>query len=116
MNENIRKFLEAVSQDKELIEKLKKAETPEAVIALAAEMGFPLTAEDLEQQPGSDIVSDDELDAVAGGKTCVCVLGGGGEKSGRDLLCWCTVEGYGTDIGKNMRCGCFVGGGGEDTN
>ena len=90
MTDNMKKFLEAVSQNKECIEKLKKAETPEAVIALAAENGFTLTQEDLKQEPASGKISDDELEAVAGGKTCSCFFGGGGEWSGG-----CIVSGVG---------------------
>lgn len=37
MTENMKKFLEAVSDDKEFIGKLTKAENAESVIALAAE-------------------------------------------------------------------------------
>ena len=66
MTENMKKFLEAVSQEKEFTEKLTKAETVEAVIALAKEKGFTLTAEDLKPQAGE--LNDDELDAVAGGE------------------------------------------------
>ena len=91
MTDNMKKFLEAVSQDKEFLEKLTGAETPEAVIALAAEKGFTLTQEDLKQEPASGKISDDELEAVAGGETCGCFFGGGGERS----------------------CGCFFGGSGK---
>ena len=82
MTDNLKTFLEAVSQDREFTKRLTKAETPEAVIALAAEKGFTLTQEDLKQEPASGGISDDELEAVAGGKTCGCFFGGGGEWSG----------------------------------
>ena len=82
MTDNMKKFLEAVSQNKECIEKLKKAETPEAVIALAAEKGFTLTQEDLKRESATGEISDGELEAVAGGKTCACFFGGGGTFSG----------------------------------
>ena len=95
MTDNTKRFLEAASQDKVFIEKLNKAETPEAVIALAAEKGFTLTEEDLKPEPASGEVSDDELDAVVGGKTCVCVAGGGGEAGTRDETCACVLGGAG---------------------
>lgn len=46
MTENMKNFLEEVSKDEALFAKLKGAETAEAVISLAAEKGFTLTAED----------------------------------------------------------------------
>ena len=66
MSENVKRFLEAVSQDREFLEKINEAATTEAVIALAAEKGFTLTAEDLKPAATGEL-SDDELDGVAGG-------------------------------------------------
>ncbi len=43
----------------------------------------------------------DELDAVAGGKACACVMGGGGEANAD---------------GKEKACACVLGGGGEYTD
>ena len=67
MTDNMKSFLEAVSEDKAFIERLSKAETPEALIALAAEKGFTLTAEDLTREAPTGELADDELDDVAGG-------------------------------------------------
>jgi len=67
MTDNMKSFLETVSEDKEFIEKLSKADSPEAVIALAKEKGFTLTAEDLTQEAPTGELTDDELDDVAGG-------------------------------------------------
>ena len=53
MTDNLKKFLEAVSQDKELTDQFTKAETPEAVIALAAEKGFALNLEDIKPEERS---------------------------------------------------------------
>ena len=81
MTDNMRKFLEAASQDKEFLEKFSKAESQEAIVALATEKGFALTEEDLKQeQPVSSVVSDDELDAVAGGQTFAPGLRTGSER------------------------------------
>ena len=113
MTDNMKKFLEAVSQNKECIEMLKKAETQEAVIALAAENGFTLTQEDLKQEPASGGISDDELEAVAGGKTCGCAIGGGGASSGDQGGCGCWLGGVGAMNDDSIRCVCAVGGGGE---
>ena len=116
MTDNMKKFLEAVSDDQEFIGKLTKAETAEAVIALAKEKGFVLTEEDLKmEEPADELLNDDEVDAVAGGKVCVCVGGGGGEKSlpGVDLLCWCVAAGAGSTSTGKSRCACPGVGGGK---
>ena len=120
MTDNLKKFLEAASQDKAFIEKLTKAETPETVIDLAAEKGFTLTKEDLKPSPASGEMFDAELDAVAGGKACACVLGGGGEASGNDDLCWCVFQGDGSSADRrdeyDYRCYCVAAGGGTSKN
>ena len=107
MTDNMKKFLEEVSKDKELIEKLSKAETPEAVIALAKEIGFELTAEDLKSKETISEISDDELEDVAGGKKCYCVLGGGGTgEEGVSKTCACVHFGFGENDIRERRCAC----------
>ena len=119
MTDNMKKFLEEVSEDKEFINKVNRAETPEAIIALAAEKGFALTLEDIKPEERTGEVSDEELDAVAGGKTCVCVAGGGGEKDDAEKDCQCICVGIGQGLygakastEDTVRCFCFGGGGG----
>ena len=117
----MKKFLEEASRDKDLIGKVSKAETPEEIIALAAENGFTLTDDDLKREEPDGEVSDSELDAVAGGKACACVAGGGGEvgesSHGRDTLCYCVLAGSGSGTSYDgnytfARCVCtWVGGG-----
>ena len=130
MTDNMKKFLEEASKDREFIEKWKKTETLEAIISLAAEKGFALTPEDLKNEPPAVAeLSDDELEAVAGGKKCYCAIGGGGEKSGdKEGVCACVAAGAGEIIVKRYwdgngtlielsepRCACAVGGyGGDD--
>ena len=125
MTDNLQKFLEAASGDREFMDKVSKAETAEAVIALAKEKGFALTAADLTVEAKQGEVSDDELEAVAGGKVCVCVAGGGGEAGNNDHTCWCVLVGegsgyfhhncgyYGTKDGNENRCFCLGGGHGD---
>ncbi|MBQ7670291.1 MAG: Nif11-like leader peptide family natural product precursor [Clostridia bacterium] len=124
MTENMKKFLEEASRDKEFTEKLNKADTLDAVVALAAEKGFTLTEEDLKGGSAEGEFSGKELDAVAGGvggQTCVCVLGGGGLGGGDDDKCVCVFGGGGTGtehigyfhITGSVRCFCAAGGGGE---
>ncbi len=74
LTENASRFLELVSKDEVLCEKMKKADKA-AQIDMAKELGIELSDADFEQ---SSELSDDELDAVAGGGTCACVLDGGG--------------------------------------
>ena len=117
MTDNMKRFLEAASQDKEFTEKLTKAKTPEDVIALAAEKGFTLTEEDLKPQPVSGEMPDAELDAVAGGDKCLCIVGGYGAESGSDYMCVCPVAGGGGSSWLDeARCVCVFGGDGINTN
>ena len=101
MTENLSKFLEAVSDDEELKEKLAEAKDKETVIALAAEKGFTLTEDDLkaDKPSGSRILSDDELEAVAGGVAgrCTCENGGIGapRKIASDDISLCFSNGDG---------------------
>ncbi|MBO4375581.1 MAG: Nif11-like leader peptide family natural product precursor [Lachnospiraceae bacterium] len=114
MTENAKAFLEKASEDEEFLERLKKAGTKEEAIALAKEKGFELTEEDLKSgTSGKQALSNDELDAVAGGKECSCVLGGGGDKGGYDNnSCGCTTYGEGLD-NNAVNCDCFNTGSGD---
>ena len=112
MTENLKKFLEAVSANKELAEKMSKA-TKEELIAIAKEMGFELTEADFEK-PAVQTLDDDELDAVAGGDPCFCAFGGGGEADANDKTCACVIAGYGSTKKGDSRCTCAVGGAGSD--
>ena len=62
----------------------------------------------------------DEMDAVAGGKTCYCGFGGGGEADAGGKTCACVMGGGGeyndetaTHHGSKVRCICVVAGGGS---
>ena len=115
------RIFELASQDDEFAEKLNAAETPEAAAALLADKGLDVSAGDLQAlaQPAEGAVklSEDELDAVAGGGACYCVVGGYGSKNDHgDYACGCAVAGYGDGHyrnGKLCRCACFGEGGGE---
>ena len=63
--EQLKAFLEKVKADTNIQEKLKAAASPEAVIEIAKEAGFSITAEDI--QSATVELSDDELEQVAGG-------------------------------------------------
>ena len=66
--EQLKAFLEKVKSDTELQDKLKAAASPEAALQIAKEAGFSITAEDIQSvQSQSEEVSDDDLEAAAGG-------------------------------------------------
>ena len=66
--ERLKAFLEKVKGDTSLQEKLNAPTTPEAVIEIAKEAGFSITAEDIQSiQSQSGEVSDDELVGATGG-------------------------------------------------
>ena len=116
MTDNMKKFLEAASQDREYLDKLNKAESLEAVTALAAEKGFILTEEDLKKpETAEGAVDDDELDTVAGGDFCACVGGGYGDETGNTYKeCYCPIYGEGCTSSGQRRCYCIGGGMGDD--
>ena len=66
--EQLKAFLKKVEGDTSLQEKLKTAADAQAVVAIAQEAGFSISAEDLKKaQSGID---DAELEAAAGGGAC----------------------------------------------
>ena len=111
------KIFELASQDGELAEKLNAAESIEALVALLAEKGLDVAVGDLQAlaQPaaeGAVKLSEDELDAVAGGEACTCFEGGGGAAGKFDRTCACVIYGLGrfAHPGEEPvnRCNCFT--------
>ena len=131
--ENVRLFNEKVSADKALQGKLHALNErhegeelsdekmmriyEEDVLPLARECGFDFSMEDLKEyarvlsQSSPGELTEDELDAVAGGNTCACVIGGGG-KGSESSLCVCVAFGTGSNRFGGV-CVCVVGGGGK---
>ena len=67
--EQLKAFLEKVKSDAELQEKLKAAASNEAALQIAKDVGFAITAEDIQSvQSQSGEVSDEELEAATGGR------------------------------------------------
>ena len=115
MTENMKKFLETVSQNEELCAKVG-AMGKEELIALARELGIEWTNEDL-IKPEVKELDDEELDAVAGGidVSCACALGGGGAKDDNDKTCACVIAGGGYSKTGRERCVCGFAGYGCDS-
>ena len=66
--EQLNAFLEKVKSDAELQEKLKASADANAVVAIAKEAGFSITAEDIQSMQSATVeLSNDELEQVAGG-------------------------------------------------
>ena len=113
--EQLQKLLQ---EHPELGDKLKAIATDsqtqmqEKMIELLKEYGVVLTAEDFKAPEGE--LSDDELNAVAGGGGCGCAVGGGG--GGDELVCVCVLGGSGSIPGcydpSQGGCICAVAGAG----
>ena len=81
--EQLKAFLEKVKADTSLQEKLKAAASPEAVMEIAKEAGFSITAEDIQSmQSATEQLSDEELEGAAGGGTT-----GGGAGTAPSIFC-----------------------------
>ena len=75
--EQLNAFLEKVKSDNSLQEKLNGAADADAVVEIAKEAGFSITAEDIQSMPVKEL-SDEELETAAGGWSrhpINCVLG-----------------------------------------
>ena len=62
--EQLKAFLEKVKVDTSLQEKLKAAANADAVVSIAKEAGFSISADDLKK---AQELSEEELEGVAGG-------------------------------------------------
>ena len=63
--EQLKAFLEKVKADTSLQERLKAAADADAVVSVAKEAGFMISADDLKNAPSE--LSEEELEGVAGG-------------------------------------------------
>lgn len=108
MTENMRRFLEVFSANRELADKVNKADKEE-LIAIAKGLGFELSDADF-IKPAVQEMDDDELDAVAGGGACVCALGGGGTADNYHKTCACVAAGVGLEKEYESGCYCTIAG------
>ncbi len=65
--EQLKFFLEKAKTDASIEEKLKTAANVDAVIAIAKEAGFAITAEDIQSIQSTAELSEDEIEAISGG-------------------------------------------------
>ena len=66
--EQLKAFLEKVKADTSLKEQLKAAGDADAVVSIAKEEGFSISADDLKKARSE--ISEEELEGVAGGVDC----------------------------------------------
>ena len=67
--EQLKAFLEEIKADTSLQEKLNGAADADAVVEIAKEAGFAITAEDIQSMQSSTVeLSDEELEGAAGGQ------------------------------------------------
>ena len=71
--EQLKAFLEAIKADAELQERLTAAGNPDAVVAIARESGFMISAEGLQNVPVE--MPEEELEGIAGGHWCRITCG-----------------------------------------
>ena len=112
MTDNMKKFLELASGDAELVERLNGMDK-DAIIAEAQQRGMALSEADFAADTSAEL-SDDELDAVAGGGKCACVVCGVGKAGDNCKECACIIAGGGMFKDDVNRCGCVGAGGGVD--
>ena len=67
--EQLKAFMEAVKADAGLQEKLNAAADADAVALIAKEMGFVISAEELQRAQAGSEVSEEELEGVVGGRS-----------------------------------------------
>ena len=114
MSEKMKKFLEVLSEDKELKRKATDM-SKEELVALAREKGIELMDEDFEVPEGE--LSEREMSDVAGGGECYCFVGGGGTEDSNGNICVCVLLGIGENDDFNPdthRCFCPQYGYGHD--
>ena len=99
-----------------------EAEIVAEIVKLAQASNYSFSAEEVKEYKEihkSRVLSDDELEAVAGGsglaikagwETCFCVVGGGGTKKSEGITCACVVIGGGKEDKNGYSMWCPLGG------
>ena len=114
----MKRLLEEMEKNQEMKAKIEELDkNPESTlkdfIKVAAEYGVELKEEDF--KPAEGEFTDDELDTVAGGAECGCILGGGGSGTEyeKSKTCACVIGGGGEWENGDCRCTCVIGGSGD---
>ena len=69
--EQLKAFWEAIQADTALQQKLQGVTDPDAIVAIAKEAGFRISADELKKTMESVELSEEQLEGVSGG-WCVC--------------------------------------------
>ena len=79
--EQLKAFWEAIQAYTALQQKLQGVTDPDAIVAIAKEAGFSISADDLKTAMGIVELSEEELGGVAGGacKACTIFLSSAGD-------------------------------------
>jgi len=108
--ENVKKFYDALANDKAMQERVsalvKKEEKPDeaaaraSIVAFAKTEGYDFSVADLDAYAHmAKPLTDESLDAAAGGAfsnhNCFCIVGGGGKDPVTGNTCACVIYGYG---------------------
>lgn len=113
--ENVTKFMEALSENHKLQEKLLQNPLSEEqkqllrnrIVSVAKESGFSFTDEELEEYETSSQALDS---AMRDWDTCFCVLGGGGYNHTEDYSCACVLGGGGKADNDGVYLFCIASG------
>ena len=125
--ENVKKFFDALANDKGLQEKAMKVnakykddqlsddKAKAELISFAKAEGYEFTMADYDAySKKAQPVSDEIAETAAGGaykqKDCFCVVGGGGKDKDTGRVCACVVSGLGPLDDEHQRLVCTVGG------
>lgn len=97
MTENMKAFLEKVSQADDTVFRSLNQLDQAGITRLAADYGIMLTDVDFDaaHDEAEGEMDLEEGNMVAGGGKCYCVAGGGGKGGGRDFTCACVGAGAG---------------------
>lgn len=104
MTNDAKEFLALASKDEAIKNELKNAKDTETTLKIAESHGFSLSADDFTPSEMEEL-SEDELEAVAGGSFCMCNNAGSG--GAHNLNCSCSFDGEGKDPDPSGRGFCI---------
>ena len=98
-----------------------EAEIAAEIVKLGRASSYSFSAQEVKEYMESHksrVLSDDELEAVAGGsgsadgwESCFCIVGGGGTKKSEGITCACVLVGWGKADKNSYTLLCVTGGG-----